>query len=125
MHSKIFKDTKIGVRSCNHAFVIYYCGLPSLWTGLSGQIYLGGECFVERMQKEVDKHGDLSEIPRMQRRPKAKPLDYYVGLYKDKRRGMVEAYQTGDYTMKEIAAQFDVHYSTVSRAVKAAEEQDA
>jgi predicted DNA-binding protein YlxM (UPF0122 family) len=38
---------------------------------------------------------------------------------------MVEAYQAGDYTMKEIAEQFDVHYSTVSRAIKYAEEQDA
>jgi DNA-directed RNA polymerase specialized sigma54-like protein len=27
--------------------------------------------------------------------------------------------------MKEIAEQFDVHYSTVSRAIKYAEEQDA
>jgi predicted DNA-binding protein YlxM (UPF0122 family) len=61
----------------------------------------------------------------MQRRPKAKPLDYYMELYEDKRRGMAEAYQTGAYTMKEIAEQFDVHYSTVSRAIKYAEEQDA
>jgi predicted DNA-binding protein YlxM (UPF0122 family) len=37
---------------------------------------------------------------------------------------MVEAYQTGDYTMKEIVKQFDVHYSTVSRVIKYAEEQD-
>ena len=50
-------------------FVREAVGLPSLWAGLSGQIYLGGEVFVERMQKEVDKHGDLSEIPRIQRRP--------------------------------------------------------
>ena len=41
-------------------FVREAVGLPSLWAGLSGQIYLGGEVFVERMQKEVDKHGDLS-----------------------------------------------------------------
>jgi DNA-directed RNA polymerase specialized sigma24 family protein len=71
----------------------------------------------------ADKESVLS--PKMQRRPKAKPLIYYVELYKDKRRGMVEAYQTGDYTMKEVAEQFDVHYSTVSRAIKYAEEQGA
>jgi DNA-binding MarR family transcriptional regulator len=38
---------------------------------------------------------------------------------------MAEAYQTGDYTMKEIAQQFGVHCSTVSRAIKYAEEQNA
>jgi hypothetical protein len=106
-------------------FVREGVGLPSLWSELSRQIYLGGEDFVERIQKELDKRAVLSEIPRMQRRHKAKPLIYYVDLYKDKRRGMVEAYQTGDYSMKEIAEQFDVHYSTVSRAIKYAEEQDA
>jgi len=33
---------------------------------------------------------------------------------------MAEAYATRDYTMNEIAGYFDVHYSTVSRAVKSA-----
>ena len=33
---------------------------------------------------------------------------------------MMEAYATGDYTMKEIAAHFNVHYATVSRAIKTA-----
>jgi len=28
------------------------------------------------------------------------------------------AYRSGDYSMKEIAEEFGVHYSTVSRAVK-------
>jgi predicted DNA-binding protein YlxM (UPF0122 family) len=31
---------------------------------------------------------------------------------------MAAAYATGDYTMQEIAECFDVHYATVSRAVK-------
>jgi transposase-like protein len=30
---------------------------------------------------------------------------------------MAQAYATGDYTLAEIARHFDVHYSTVSRAV--------
>jgi predicted DNA-binding protein YlxM (UPF0122 family) len=38
--------------------------------------------------------------------------------------GMVQAYSTGDYTMKEIAKHFDVHYSTVSKAIKKAELDD-
>jgi predicted DNA-binding protein YlxM (UPF0122 family) len=37
---------------------------------------------------------------------------------------MVQTYSTGDYTMKEIAEHFDVHYSTVSSAIKEAEASD-
>jgi len=45
----------------------------------------------------------------------------YASRYKDKKRGMVEAYSTGDYTMRSIADYFNVHYSTDSRAIKKAE----
>jgi len=106
-------------------FVRKGVGLPSLWSEFSRQIYLGGDDFVERVQQELDKNADLSEIPRMQGCPQPKPMVYYVGLYKDKKRGMVEAYQTGDYTMKEIAVQLEVHYLTGSRAIKSTEQQDA
>ena len=34
---------------------------------------------------------------------------------------MVEAYRTGDYTMKDIADYFNVRYSAVSRAIKKTE----
>lgn len=37
------------------------------------------------MQMKLDKKADLSEIPRMQRRPQARLLEYYVGLKKDKK----------------------------------------
>ncbi|MCP4408634.1 MAG: transposase, partial [Gammaproteobacteria bacterium] len=106
-------------------FVRAGMGLPSLWSDLRQQIYLGGENFVNRMQKQLDSSADLSEIPRIQHRCKAKPLQYYEKRYKDKKQGMVQAYYTGDYTMKEIAGHFDVHYSTVSRAVKKAEAGNA
>ncbi len=105
-------------------FVRAGMGLPGLWPELTQQIYLGDEEFVKRLQKKLDKRADLSEIPRIQRRPKAKLLLYYESRYKDRKRGMVEAYSTGGYTMKEIAEYFKVHYSTVSRAIKKADEKD-
>jgi len=100
-------------------------GLPSLWSELTQQIYLGDEKFVKRLQKKLDKQSDLSEIPRMQRRPKAKSLEHYESKHRDSKQGMLEAFYSGDYTMKEIAGYFKVHYSTVSRAVKKAEALDA
>lgn len=52
------------------------------------------------------------------RRPLAKPLEYYSHRYTDRGKAMVRAYQTGVYSMQEIADYFGVHYSTVSRAAR-------
>jgi putative transposase len=97
-------------------FVRAGVGLPSIWDALRNQIYLGGVDFVKHLQRGAPKDTDLGEIPRMQRRPKAKPLDAYSGE-PDRDRAMADAYLSGDYTMKEIAEHFGAHYSTVSRSV--------
>lgn len=98
-------------------FVREGVSLPSLWSELKSQIYLGSERFVERMQKQLPE-GDLTEVPRAQRRPLAKPLENYQRRYANPREAMARAYLTGDYTLKAIADHFGVHYATVSRAVK-------
>ncbi len=100
-------------------FVREGVGLPSLWESLRGQVFLGGDDFLKRMQKLSDKAA-IGEIPRTQRRPLAKPLTHYRKLT-DAKQGMASAYATGDYTMQEIADAFGVHYATVSRAVKQSE----
>ena len=95
-------------------------GLPSIWNDLRGQIYLGKEEFVKKMQQHVQPDKKIDEIPRVQRRAQAKPLAYYAS-FSDRNAGIVAAYQTGDYTMKAIADEFGLHYATVSRIVKGAE----
>lgn len=96
--------------------------LPSVWDGLQGQIYLGSKAFIEHMQSNLSPDQSLDEIPRKQRRPQAKPLALYQSKFaNDPRTGMALAYLTGDYAMKTIADAFDVHYTTVSRAVRAYE----
>ena len=106
-------------------FVRAGAGQSSIWEDLTQQIYLGDEHFLKEMQKTMDQQADLSEIPRAQRRPPAKSLRYYEENYQDRKRGIVEAYRTGDYTMKDIADYFNVHYSTVSRAIKKTESGNA
>jgi REP element-mobilizing transposase RayT len=98
-------------------FVRAGVGLASVWEQLEGQIYLGSEAFIKRMQQIADK-ATIGEIPRAQRRPPAKPLALYQDKQRDAKAAMVAAYATGDYTMQEIADHFGVHYATVSRAVK-------
>lgn len=103
-------------------FVQAGVGLPSVWDNLQGQIYLGSEAFIARMQSSLSTAQPLDEIPRMQRRPLARPLMQYRSEYADDPpTGMALAYLTGDYAMKAIADAFGVHYTTVSRAVKAYE----
>ncbi len=65
---------------------------------------------------------DLGEIPRIQRRPVAKPLSVCEAAGKgDRDVAISAAFRSGDYTMKQLAEHFGVHYSTVSRAVKKGE----
>jgi Transposase and inactivated derivatives len=92
-------------------------GLPSIWGDLRGQVYLGSDAFLRRIQTLFDKPG-IDEIPRAQRRPLAQPLAHYRAAIADPQAAMAAAYASGDYTMQQIAEGFGVHYSTVSRAVK-------
>lgn len=98
-------------------FVREGVGFPGIWDDLKQQIYLGGDKFISKMQRNIEPSTDISEIPRAQRRAKAKSLLHYLS-YGDRNAGMAAAYQTGDYSMKEIALTFGVHYATVSRAVR-------
>jgi len=98
-------------------FVQEGVGLPCVWEKLRGQVFLGSDAFLKRMQKLTDKAA-TGEISRAQRRPLAKPLSHYRDKVPDTRHGMAAACATGDYTMQEIATFFDVHYATVSRAVR-------
>ena len=100
-------------------FVRAGAGLPSVWSGLCNQIFLGSEAFVARMQAGISPKQSLNEIPRVQRRLPGKSLASYRAEHAENRRlGMALAYLSGDYAMKAIADEFGVHYTTVSRAVK-------
>jgi hypothetical protein len=100
------------------AFVSEGIEQPSIWTELKQQIYLGDEKFVTHMQRLGLTDDDLSEIPIAQRRKPPNPLSDYVKQAANPKQAMAAAYLAGDYSMKEIANFFGVHYSTVSRAVR-------
>lgn len=101
-------------------FVRAGVGLPSIWNVVRDQVFLGSEAFTERLKRSLSSERDLREVPRIQRRPLAKPLEHYLRL-PDRRQAMALAYRSGGYTMQQIADAFGVHYATVSRAVCAAE----
>lgn len=100
-------------------FVRAGVGLPPVWEELKNQIFLGDNPFVEKLHRQIKaESGNLKEIPKVQRRSLGKPLSYYVETIADTKQAIRLAYETGDYTMQQIADAFGVHYSTVSRAVK-------
>jgi REP element-mobilizing transposase RayT len=104
-------------------FVREGIGLPSIWVNLKYQAYLGEDDFIEDARHKLEEKGSvaLKEVPRLQRRPIAKSLKWYEQNEAAPKEAMAMAYLSGDYTMKEISEWFGVHYSTVSRAVKAHE----
>lgn len=62
---------------------------------------------------------NLSEIPSSKKRQMAKPLTYCEKEYSDKDRAIFKAYESGGYSMKAIGDHCVLHYSRVSRIVKA------
>lgn len=98
--------------------------LPSVWTQLQGQIYLGSDAFVKKMQAHIEKRPSLNEIPRAQRRMLTQPLAEFDQRY-DRNEAMARAYMSGQHTLAAIAEHFGVHYSTVSRAVAGHEGAEA
>lgn len=102
------------------AFIHDGAKLPSVWSQLQGQAYLGSEKFVAKMQALVDKKPALKEVPRAQRRVLTRALTDYANHHQ-RNEAIALAHLSGQHTMAAIANHFGVHYTTVSRLVKAHE----
>ena len=120
----VFSDNKQAAIAKYINFVRSGIGLPSIWSNLRHQIYLGDDNFIRQVKNKLtdSEKQKLKEINRPQRRALAKPLTWYKKQSSNKRSAMAIAYASGAYSMKEIADEFSVHYSTVSRAVKVFED---
>ena len=92
------------------------------WRKLVGQIFMGSEKFVMRMQALLDDKQGVKEIPRIQRYPGRPALarlftDIPDGDKLIRNERIVEAHLTYGYTLKEIGDCLCVHYTTVSKVV--------
>jgi REP element-mobilizing transposase RayT len=99
-------------------FVVDGMNRAPIWADLKHQIYLGDEHFIDNVQSLIDPNKDLSEIPSPQARPPPKLINEYLSLEKNRNQAIARAYQSGGYTLKEIASYFNLHYSTVSVIVR-------
>lgn len=92
------------------------------WEKLVGQVFLGSEKFVARMQELLEGRQEIKEIPRSQRYPGRPPLNRIFaevspGNRQQRSQRIAEAHIAYAYTLKEIADFLGVHYTTVSKAV--------
>ncbi|XVJ71542.1 MAG: addiction module toxin RelE [Rhizobacter sp.] len=102
------------------AFVLEGRGVPSPLSRVQHQLLLGDEAFVNQHQPPAHQalNPSLRELSMAHRRAVAWPLARYEADCADRNLAMARAYQSGAYTMPQIAAHFGVHTMTVSRAVK-------
>jgi len=99
-------------------FVAEGMGAESVWKELKGQIYLGDDDFVERMQGKLGERDEDVNIPRAQQRGPALKLSAIRRQYKNRDDGIRAAYETGAYSYQQIAKDFGVHFTTVGRIVR-------
>jgi putative transposase len=91
-----------------------------LWDeALSGQIYLGGEAFVKRMQAKIGRVSS-TEIPRVQRRTPGRSLEAYLSGT-ERNEAIAEAYLEGGYTQSAIARAMGLSVSRISRVIAGVE----
>lgn len=91
----------------------------SPWSNLKGQVFLGDDAFVQRMQArlQADKRDDV-QIPVAHRRPPPLSLVNIESGTPDRNAAIVMAYATGAYSYQQIADHFGIHFTTVGRIVR-------
>ena len=99
-------------------FVAEGLGKPGPWEHLRGQLYLGSETFVTKHQPGQS----LKEISRQQTVAVRPRLSTLLPKQDTPRQAIAGAYRTHGYQMREIADYLGLHYSTVSRRIRQAEE---
>ena len=93
--------------------------VPSPWVQLKHQVFLGSDTFVDSVMRKVPSGRDLREVPQSRPRPQAQPLEDYARAHPERNRAILAAYSSGGYTLRQIGDYFGIHYSRVSKIVRA------
>jgi len=88
------------------------------WQQLRRQVFLGSEPFVDQRCRQLLQDRDLSEVPRVRRRPPAKPLQGHVRLQTNQYTAIAAGDASGGYTLKQIGEYFALYFSQVSRIAR-------
>ncbi len=83
-------------------------------------MFLGDDHFVQQVQQKIKALPEDLNIPKTQRRPPALPLKKAAQAHANRNEAIVAIYATGEYSYSQIAAFFDVHFTTVGKVVRGA-----
>ena len=90
---------------------------PSPWQALSGADVLGDEAFLEALADRV--RAASPEVPSRGRRLAPASLETLRRRHRDRGEWMARAYREHGHTMRRIAEAAGLHYSTISKIIKA------
>ncbi|MHB1246512.1 MAG: REP-associated tyrosine transposase [Sulfuriferula sp.] len=99
-------------------FVAEGIKVASPWLNLKGQVFLGDEQFVQRMQAHLQSGKDDVQIPLAQRRPPPPLLSEIERRALDRNTAIVAAYATGGYSYQQLADHFGIHFTTVGKIIR-------
>ena len=72
------------------------------------------------MQQKIKALSEDLNIPKAQRRPPALPLRKIAQAHANRNEAIVAMYTTGEYSYSQIAAFFNMHFTTVGKIVREA-----
>ncbi len=101
-------------------FVAQGIGQESIWRLLNRQVFLGDDRFVQQMQQKAKALPEDFNIPKAQRRPPAPSLKKLAEVHACRNAAIVAMYATGEYSYSQIAAFFNMHFTTVGKIVREA-----
>ncbi len=120
-----FAQDRNEARKMYRAFVADSMVKPgeSPWKKLVGQIVFGGKEFVTDIQSRLSEANEIGKIPKIQRFPGRHTLDSLFAKpeREDKaaRNKLIKiAHLRFGYTLKEIADELSLHYTTISKTLK-------
>jgi REP element-mobilizing transposase RayT len=102
-------------------FVLAGIGKEAPWKDLKGRFILGKNRFFEKIKSYLEEKKEIKEIPRIERFAVRKGLSEIfkeIRVRKERDNQIYIAHIKYSYTLKEIADHLEIHYSTVSKALK-------
>ena len=111
-------------REAYRRFVEQGADAESVWEALKGQIYLGGEDFVEQMHNRLVRgQRDDVQIPKPQRQGLPPSLEEIRREAASRDAAILTAYASGAYSYAEIGDFFGLHFTTVGAIVRKARQR--
>ncbi|MDD5013969.1 MAG: transposase [Atribacterota bacterium] len=90
---------------------------------VKGQVFLGSEYFLAKMEQFMEQKEQLTEIPRKQLYATRPSLEKIFQTNDKREMKIYQANQKYGYTLKEIGQYLGLHYTTISKIIKKIEDR--